>query len=245
MDPEKRRASAPYLPFDTFIGALNQLKAHGMPNNVNPSAFPSFSGTARTQILSALKFLDLIKEDGTPETELEKLVLETEDRKGNIRKLIETHYDDIVALDLARTTPPQFDAKLSGAKYGVSGDTRKKAKTFFLKAAEFAGFTLSPLLTKRTRGNGTTRKKKNTTIKATVTGQQNGDTTPKQKTDVASDNAGNTRTINLKCGGTLMVSLAVNPLELKGADREFVFKITDLMDDYEKATAELTSEEEA
>ena len=39
--------------------------------------------------------------------------------------------------------------------------------------------------------------------------------------------------MQLKDGGTLTLSLAVNTLKLRGKDREFVFKIIDEIEEYE------------
>jgi hypothetical protein len=56
MEPEQRKQTAPYLPFKTFISALDQLAAHGMPNHIDRTVFTSFSGMAAGQVLSALGF---------------------------------------------------------------------------------------------------------------------------------------------------------------------------------------------
>jgi hypothetical protein len=232
MDSEKRKAPAPYLAFKTFLSALDLLKAHGMPSKIDHTVFPSMSGMAKGQVLSAFKFLNLIDENGAARPELEELAENTDHRQQNIRKLIESRYADIVAIDLAKIAPSQLDAKLSGDAYAVTGETRKKAKTFLLKAAEFAGMPVSKLLTTKASGP---RRKKNTAAKP-AGDQQNGATgqgTPSGNTPPPPPPDGSTTIVQLKDGGSLTLSLAVNTLKLRGKDREFVFKIIDEIEDYE------------
>lgn len=156
---ERKAASAAYLPFATFTSALDELKQIGIPNKIERSTFPSKSGQDQTQIVSALKFFDLIADDGTPQPLLSDLVnKENEQRKPLIKQLIETHYSDIVALDFAKLTPSQLDQALSDQKYNIQGETKKKAKTFLLKAAKFAGYTIHQNLTKITRNRKGARK---------------------------------------------------------------------------------------
>jgi hypothetical protein len=135
------------------LTALDHLKGiGGVPNKVTSDVFPSLSHQSKAQILSGFRFLGLIDDDGVPQGDmLSELALKDSERKTLIHTLIELSYPDIVALDFARITPSQLDQHLSNDRYNISGDTKKKAKTFLLKAAQFAGFTVSPLLTKITR----------------------------------------------------------------------------------------------
>jgi hypothetical protein len=182
--------------------------------------------------------LDLINDESIPSALLESLVLDKDNRRANIRQLIESKYSDIITLGLSKMPPSQLDAKLSGEAYGVSGETKQKAKTFLLKAAEFAGIQISPLLLKRARSIGGAKRKKATGTKVTANGQESGTAeTEKQTGSEPNPPSGMTRTVQLKKGGTLTLSLAVNILELKGTDRELVFKIIDQLEEYEKGDA--------
>lgn len=145
------KTSAAYLPFSTLLTALDHLKAVTVPNEIEAGTFRSMSGQARNQIISAFKFFGLINEQGVPQPDLHALVENEAERKKVVKKLIEKYYPDIVALDFAKITANQLDDKLSGDRYNISGETKKKAKTFLLKAAQYAGFTVHPNLTKITR----------------------------------------------------------------------------------------------
>lgn len=210
----------PYLPFRSFITALDQL-AQAVPNLITKDVFPSHSGLLQGQVIGALKFFDLVDQNGVPKGEgLERLATEKEisQRRTNLRVLLKSSYADIIKLDLPKVTPSQLDAAFS--KYGVSGDTKKKAKTFFLKAAKFAELNLSPLLMRKGRAPLSSRKRRAAVqsipsgLTDYVTMQDNGARSMSKK-------------IELKSGVTLTVIATGNLLDLDGADRELVFGIMD------------------
>ena len=69
-----------------------------------------------------------------PAPALQKLVKsKDEERKQQIKMLLEVGYPEIMMHDLSTMTPRMLDEQLD--KYNVSGDTKKKAVTFFLQAA--------------------------------------------------------------------------------------------------------------
>jgi hypothetical protein len=243
MESEKK-VSAPYLPWATLITALDHIKAiGGVPNEIDSSVFPSLNHQSKSQLLSAFKFLDLIDEGGKPKGEtLNKLALDTEGRKTIMRSIIEKQYPDIVALDFQKITPTALDNALGGSRYNISGDTKKKAKTFLLKAAQFSGFTVSPLLTKITRNR---RREGGRRAGATggATGQGNNEGSPAPpETNRREEAQGAQRTIQLRRGGSLSLLLDINILELKGEDRRFVFDLIDKIDAYEEGATGSTEE---
>lgn len=213
----KNEQRPPYLPFASFLTALDQL-AQGMPNVIRKDVFPSHSGLLQGQVISALRFFDLIDEHGTPLGErLERLALEreTEQRRANIRPLLRSAYADLIKLDLAKVTPSQLDAAIAG--YGVTGDTKKKAKIFFLKAAKFAELKLSPLLVRKGRVPSVT-KRRNVAAPSTS----------RDRNAMSHENdASTSKTIELKSGAILTVSVTGNLLDLEEQDRQLVFGIMD------------------
>jgi hypothetical protein len=228
MSENEKKKSAPYLPFATFISALDNVAAHSVPNIIDRSSFPSFSGQSVTATLSAFRFFDLIDATGAPLMELHALAMQKDDRAANIKALLESHYAKLIALDLSRTTPSQFDEAFAPEVYGVTGETRVKAKTFFIKAAQFAKLPMSKLLLNKARASGPRKKRK-------VAGDGNGAT--QQATGTASTvlpaNSGTTKTIALSDGGSLTITANVNLLTLSADDRTFLFKIIDLMTQHE------------
>jgi hypothetical protein len=242
---ETKKMTPPYVAFRTLFGAIEQLQAHGTPpNKIDRTVFPSYSGAIVSQLISALRFLKLIDENDAPTPMLEALVSEKEDRKANIRKMIQAAYPDIMALDLARMPPSQLEAVLSGENYAVSGETKAKAKTFLLKAAEYAGIPVSPLLTKITRKPKGSGVKRSAGVKVNGNAQTVPETPPAPKpVEPPSAHNGSAITIQLKDGGSLTLSCAVNVLKLRGTDREFVFKIIDQIEEYEKGKTQLSSDD--
>lgn len=227
MAPKTKVAA--YLPMSTLLTALDHLKAVSVPNKIDGGTFPSMSSQLRSQLISGLRFFELIDGDGTPSPLLTDLATKDASRKEIVKQLLETHYPDIVALDFAKITPKQLDEHLSADKYGVQGDTKKKAKTFLLKAAQYAGFTVHPLLTKITRNRNKGSKK---TPMASAPGTT--PLVPKEKLG-GRQSSEDERTIQLKNGGTITLSIDVSILELKGDDRTFVFDLIDKIDAYGSA----------
>lgn len=239
----ERKYPAAYLPLATLLTAFDHLKAIGIPNKIESRTFPSMSSQSTSQLLSALKFFELIEDDGTPKPLLYELVQKPEERKTLIRQLIETHYPDIVEKDFAKLTVTELDGALAGKRYNVQGDTRKKAKTFLLKAAQFAGFTVHPLLTKVTR----TRRREGGRRAGQAAGNTNGgaasvneDLGAPPVTPIKETQQGSQRTIQLRRGGSLELLLDVNILALKGEDRAFVFDLIDKIDAYEEGSISST-----
>src|SRR5205085_6978183 len=94
----ERKVSAAYLPFATFLSALDDLAEMSIPNKIERSTFIGKSGQDQTQVISAFRFFDLITADGTPKPLLSDLAHNKDQRKELIKQLIETHYSDIIAL---------------------------------------------------------------------------------------------------------------------------------------------------
>ncbi|HXN48681.1 MAG TPA: hypothetical protein VN893_18665, partial [Bryobacteraceae bacterium] len=145
---EPGRPVVPYVPFKTFLTAVDALEA-GLPNQLDRSVWPSYSGAIQGQLLGAFRFLGLMDEGNCPTPALADLVSKRAARRELMRGLIERHYRPLVALDLTRTSPRQLDDAMR--QYGLSGATHKKALSFFLQAAQFAGMPLSVLLKAKTR----------------------------------------------------------------------------------------------
>ncbi len=148
MANETPRAVA-YVPFKTFITSLDTLR-QGVPDPIDRSVFRSQSGSTQGMLLGTYKALGLINEGQHPEPILHRLV-DPDQRKAAMREVFDKNYAEVMALGPA-ATQKQFD-DLLGA-YGITGDTKKKAKSFFVQAAEMAGVKISPYIAPRGSGNG-------------------------------------------------------------------------------------------
>jgi len=138
----------PYLSFRTFTGFIEGLRK-GVPNRVDRSAMPSFSGSNQSQILATLRYLELISPKGIPTEKLSRLV---ESQGGNFRKnlrelLVKSYPFLFQGFDLRRATIDELTERFEGA--GATGDTIRKCISFFLAAAKHAELEVSPFMLRR------------------------------------------------------------------------------------------------
>jgi hypothetical protein len=152
-----------------------------------------------------------------------------------------------VALDFSKLTPTQLDQALSDKRYNIGGETKKKAKTFLLKAAQYAGFTVHSLLTKitRNRRRGTGREGAQGVSRAGQTDTNGGAGTPAETIiQTPPKPRGSEKTVQLKSGaGSVTLSLDVDLLELEpGEERDFIFGLRDMFRAYEKGLTDSTEE---
>jgi hypothetical protein len=224
--------SAAYVSWVTFKNSMDKL-SEGMPNRIDKTVFPGLSGGTLVQLLPALKFLGLTRDDGTPTETLQALVQKNElDRKEDLRQIFHACYPELFSLDLTKATPSQLAEKMS-AHYGVTGSTLLKATRFFLNGAVDLGIPLSKYLATKGTGNGggsrrrITRKQKPApaAVVAAVS-------------DIPTTSATTSKTIRLETEGmTLTLIVPGNFGELTSSDRKFVFELMDKLEVYEEAKA--------
>lgn len=200
----------PYVPFRTFLTAIETLE-RGCPNQLDRSVWPSYSGAIQGQLLGAFRFLGLMDENQFPTAELKDLIARKDNRRVLLRRLLETSYADLIRLDLSRTSPRQLDDAMR--QYGLNGATHRKAVSFFLQAAQYAGLPLSVLLRAKIRGGGP--------------GKRRPAAAPKSTPAIS-------KTIELKSGGVLTLTAAVDFFAISAEDRQFVFDLIDRMQAYEE-----------
>ena len=138
-----RQVKPAYVAYKTFAGFIEGLKANGIPNRIDRSVMPNMSGGNQAQLLSALKFLDLITEHGTVKEKLSKLVKsDGEERKKILHEIVVTSYPFLVGGNFIKTaTTKQLEDKFK--ETGISGNTLQKAMTFFTHLAKDAELEVS------------------------------------------------------------------------------------------------------
>lgn len=226
----KREGLAPYVAFKTFLTALDTL-TQGLPNKIDRSVWPSFSGGVQSQMLSAFRFLKLIGTGGNVQPELRALVEDRDQREANMRALLEARYPTMLALARDHASPMQFE----NAMREIAGEgTLRKAVAFFLPAAAYAGLTIpNTWHTRRKRGAGAAPRGKKTErqdgTKATAASRQ--------KRAEPRHEPGMAKTVRLRSGGTVTLSVSVDLMNLDLADREWLFELIDKLGTYEKDAA--------
>jgi hypothetical protein len=142
---EQLKRYIPALSFGTVTNFLDQFKSpEQVPTHIDKSMFPStMSGANQTALLSSLKFFGFISEDAKPQEVFYEFVSADKDRRASIwHGLLTTSYSFVLAhVDIERSTSAQVAECFR--TQGISGDTVRKAVTFFLHATKTANMKVS------------------------------------------------------------------------------------------------------
>jgi uncharacterized protein DUF5343 len=219
----------PYIAHKTFTNFINGL-AQGMPSRIDKSVMSTLAGSTQGQLLATLRYFGLIRADGTPEKLLTELVnSEGEDRKKLIGDIVKRSYDFVFSsgLNLQTATTGQVEELFTAE--GVAGETRRKAFSFFLALCKDGEIKLSSHIKPPKGVTGTRRR----SARAGANDQ-----TPPDTSIVQPPPAGTSKTIQLKSGGELSLSMNVNLFDLVGDERTFVFGLIDQIQAYERGESE-------
>jgi hypothetical protein len=227
MANEAQVKAAPYLPLKTFLSALDALR-EGVPKRIDRAIWRSQSGAVQAQIVVAFRFFGLLDDADAPTLPLlEKLTRADEsERKKLLKPLVEQRYQPIIAHDLTKMTPGMLRDEME--KFGVSGDTLRKAITFFLQIAKHLDLPLSPYLKDRTRASSPRTRRPSRGQSATP--PSNG--TPPA---VQAPTAGSSTSVKLHGGGEIMMIVTADVWKMPSNDRTFVLDLIDKIQGYEKA----------
>jgi hypothetical protein len=238
MEPTKR--VPPYLPFKTFVSSLDAL-SHGVPPKIDRTLWRSQSGVTQGLIMNAYRFFSLVEDTDNADSSdsstefLDQVARYPDKRPEVLRFLIEAQYEPIIARhDLTKMTLKMLEDAFE-QEFSVSGGTKQKAITFFLKAAKFADMPLSPYLSSLLRA---TRKKRGSRQRGH---QDNGiaEQVHAHFVPVHSPEAASTHSVRLISGGRLTVSITADPFKMPQDDRQFVFSIVDQLQKYEQDHGDL------
>jgi hypothetical protein len=158
----------PYLSYRTFTGFIDRLR-RGIPNRIDRSVMSSLSGSNQSQLMAALRYMELISPTGVPGERLTGLVhSEGAEFQKALREILMASYPFLFeGFDLRRATADELTRAFANA--GASGDTVRKCVSFFLTAAKHADLQVSPFTLSRRRvrrantGSGAPAKLRRTT----------------------------------------------------------------------------------
>lgn len=142
MADEPVKRYAPYLAWRTFFNLILQLDEKGLPTRIDRSFLSQRSGLDQGYLIATLKAFGMIAEDGTVLDPLKELVAARDGRPPIVADMLRAHYPEVFALP-PNATQAQLD-DIFREVFGQSGATLRKAETFFLHGATFAGLKLSP-----------------------------------------------------------------------------------------------------
>jgi hypothetical protein len=210
-----------YIPFKTFLNAVEVLE-QGLPDPLDRSVWPSWSGGVQSQTLGAFKFLGLIDEKGNVQNILHRLVdAKSEERKTVVKEIIEERYKEAVKLGEVNSTFQQLQDLFR--QYGVESGTLERVTRFFLDSCEYTGIKCSAHWAKAKKTARRQSKKDDSTTN---------DKTILQHSITNDEKAKNIQTIQLKSGGTISLSVVVDLISLSTEDREWLFKMIDQFKEY-------------
>jgi hypothetical protein len=155
---KQRPPVPPYLPYKTFRTFIDSLR-QGMPNRIDRSLMATLSGTAQSNLIATLRYLDLIHEHGAPTDKLIRLAnSEGGEWQRAFRDALTGAYPFLFqdGFDLSNATAHSFSERF---KQVASGDTARKCEAFFLAAAKDADLPISRYVTARGTRNGGNRQK--------------------------------------------------------------------------------------
>lgn len=136
----------PYTSYRSFLNLMSELKEHDvMPSAIDRSYLSKRSGSEKSALIAALKWFELVDDDGTPTGRLENFIAADEqESKTLLKEMVESSYGAITdgTFNLRSATTSQLADQFR--QYEISGSTLSKSITFFLAAAKEAGIAVSP-----------------------------------------------------------------------------------------------------
>lgn len=227
-----KHPTPPYVSFGVFLEALDKLCANGLPNRIDHSLWPSISPLVRGQLVTAFRFLRLIDGQGHPQQSLQTLLTpDDQAKKEALAQILRDAYPDIFKLSLERTTPKQLEEAFSS--YPIRGSTLRRAIAFFLAAARYADIPLAPHLLPKRGGGGLSRRRRNASVRVKQSSHAP-ETVQNQILSSGRAALGESKTIQLRSGGTLTLTLSASFFNMDTRDRDFVFRLLDQLRAYEE-----------
>lgn len=141
-EDDESRPVPPYASFATLLHQVERMEREGVPGRIDKSYLTGMAGGTQNQLKHAMRSLGLIGEDGqTPTRVLIDLVKRPDDRRQMLAGILRERFPTLVGLG-QDATKGQLDDALG--EYQLNGATARKAATFFVSAATYAGIPLSP-----------------------------------------------------------------------------------------------------
>jgi hypothetical protein len=173
----------PYLPASTFLTTIDSWRS-ARPSRVERGVLTKVAGSMQTWLIAALKYFQLIDEDGVPTSRLDTLATASDDeRRRLIAEMLRRGYPFLFAKGVDISNITYSDLKKRFEQTGAQGETAVKAISFFTGMAKAAGMKVSPFVATRQRRSSDGRKRstgKATRATASLTPASNTSMTPMQ-----------------------------------------------------------------
>jgi hypothetical protein len=141
----ERGKTPPYVSYPSFKTLMHDFHEHDLPTRIDRSVLARFSGVVGTQLLTALRFLELIDEKNQPTERLRQLVAAygTGDWAQTLLTILREEYAPMFGLDLGAASSSHFSETFRKAFPPGSDAVSQKCIGFFLGAVKDAGIALS------------------------------------------------------------------------------------------------------
>jgi len=150
-----RKGTPPYISPITFRNLVTELQ-RSMPDRIDRSYLNTMhSGSTSTQVLSAIRYLNLVDGYDKPTHILRLLTASAspEEKTKRLKDIALASYAFLLnspTVDIHTATYAQLEEVFTDF-CGVEGDVRRKCIKFFTSLADDAGISLSPHVTKKIR----------------------------------------------------------------------------------------------
>jgi hypothetical protein len=142
-DEQKAEDRAPYLSLTTLTNFLDKLGAGAIPPRIDKSAIDTYSGGTQSLLISTLKLMGYIDEDGRVLPQLRESAIDLDARKAWLQGWARQFYKEQLSLAEQNATPQMLHESFAAHKY--SGSTLRKAIVFYLTLVDYLGLPNSPL----------------------------------------------------------------------------------------------------
>lgn len=217
------RPQVPYVSFATFRKLIERMHEEGgPPARIDRSYLSGMSGGYQAQVLVALRTFGLTTEDGHPTDSLRSIAANPDQELiPHLQQEAHFLYPEMMDLAARNGTAAQL-AQLFRDKYAISGSTLTGAIRFYLAVSEFAGLPIGKHFKAPKRASRATPDKKT----ASTSPRRPRLVRPELDMPIAASQA-NTIRVPLSSGGQIVLTTAVDLMELSSEDRTFVFDLID------------------
>jgi hypothetical protein len=143
VSDRNHKRSPPYVSFRTFENIIKDMSMDGVPSRIDPSYkhVATISGSNRTQLLAALRFLGLT-EGNVPTPRLQALVAADASNRNRMLKDFGTEAYSYVLTALPPNATPAQLVEAFNSNYALTGDVLRKCMKFFLDFAALSGMQI-------------------------------------------------------------------------------------------------------
>ena len=145
-DSETPLIPFPYVRFETVLDQVRRMGSEGIPDRIDKDYLVGMADGTQFQYRQAFRYLGLATADDKPTPLLHDLILANpSDRRKLLGKILSTRWPDLIGLPPDASSDDLF--AVLEHRYGVTSDTqRRKMRTFFVAAADYAQAEISPNL---------------------------------------------------------------------------------------------------